>query len=274
MSAFSSGLPQGLQTIGLYTGMSIAAFGCVATVWYLINSWREANSKPPLRLDPNYVILIALLVAAAAVTWQIYQGPPATGAAAAEIATLKRDLAEAKKAQPVAVTMPMAADSLLMEAALAFATRNGKKPIEIQNAIQIRDDKDRRGPYITLWEYSVAGPWPSANGIDGFTSDQLRMLPKKCPSLKTQAAKDQLGEALGKLSTVLNKQVLAAADRANAIRATLPPLTSLPNQVEYWAKPAEDLNEVVGLIVRSEEYFRKKPLLEEYPLYREEIGGS
>jgi hypothetical protein len=274
MSAFSSGLPQGLQTIGLYTGMSIAAFGCVATVWYLINSWREANSKPPLRLDPNYVILIALLVAAAAVTWQIYQGPPATGAAAAEIATLKRDLAEAKKAQPVAVTMPKAADSLLMEAALAFATRNGKKPIEIQNAIQIRDDKDRRGPYITLWEYSVAGPWPSANGIDGFTSDQLRMLPKKCPSLKTQAAKDQLGEALGKLSTVLNKQVLAAADRANAIRATLPPLTSLPNQVEYWAKPAEDLNEVVGLIVRSEEYFRKKPLLEEYPLYREEIGGS
>jgi hypothetical protein len=271
MSAFSSGLPSGLQTVGLYTGMSIAAFGCVATGWYLINLWRENNSKSPLRLDPNYVILIALLVAASAVGWQIYQGPAVNSASAAEVDALKRDLAEAKKVPPAAVNPPKAPDTTLMEAALAFAARNGMKPIEIQNAIEIRDGANGRGPYISRWDHK-AGPWPTE--ADGFAAYQVHALPAKHPAIKIQAARDDLGEALKRLSLLVNQKVLGMADRANSVRAVLPPQANISLEADYWERLLPEVDEIFGLLAQVEKFFAEQPLANEYPLLRAEIIGT
>lgn len=164
------------------------------------------------------------------------------------------------------------AEGALMEAALAFASRNGKKGAETENAIQIRSNKDGKDPYISTWDYNVAGPWPSV-GTDGFTAFQLHMLPAVYPMLKTQGAREELGSALKELSDV-TQGVLLISDRANTLRAGLPPLNDLTALRDQWERAATEANDLLGEASRIMEYFDQEILPKKYPLYREEIAGT
>lgn len=55
-----------------------------------------------------------------------------------------------------------------------------KRGIEIEHGpfnvpVSIGDERDGRGQFITRWDDTVLGAWPSE--VDGFTSDQLRAKP-------------------------------------------------------------------------------------------------
>lgn len=191
-------------------------------------------------------------------------------AAAAKIAALQAELTEARKVSPPAPAK--GADTFMMEAALAFAAKNGKKPIEIQNAIEGRDNGDGKGPFISAWDYSVAGPWPSV-GTEGFTAYQLRMLPAVFPALKTQGAREQLGNALNELADMC-QQVQATAHKANMLRADVPPLTDLSALHGQWERVAKATNELRGENSRQMEFFDQEVLPKKYPLYAREIAGT
>lgn len=249
----------------------LGALGLLALFLY---QWFSIWGSPEMNVLLN-VAIGAILIAG--VSWGLNALKPNQTsavtndpAAAAKIAALQAELTEARKVSPP--TPAKGADTALMEAALAFAARNGKKPIEIQNAIQIRADNDGKGPYISAWDYSIAGPWPSV-GNEGFTAFQLRMLPAVFPALKTQGAREQLGNALNELSDMC-QQVKATADKANNLRGSMPPMTNLGGLGDQWERVAKETNDLRGANSRQMEYFDQEMLPKKYPLYSAEIAGT
>jgi hypothetical protein len=61
MSAFSNSLPLGLQTAGLWLGIVLLMFGCIAIIPHWINVWREKSGKPRLMLEPFHLIIFGLI---------------------------------------------------------------------------------------------------------------------------------------------------------------------------------------------------------------------
>jgi hypothetical protein len=75
MSAFSNSFPPGLQTAGLFFGIAMAAFGCLAVVWRFLKDWQRGIIK----VEPYHLIMSGLigatfflLMASIGYIWQTY----------------------------------------------------------------------------------------------------------------------------------------------------------------------------------------------------------
>jgi hypothetical protein len=75
MGAFSSNFPPLLQVAGLWTGIISATSGAIAVAWHWTNVWRAKHGKSKLKMDPSYVIILGLLIAAGGVIWQQLRTP-------------------------------------------------------------------------------------------------------------------------------------------------------------------------------------------------------
>jgi hypothetical protein len=183
------------------------------------------------------------------------------------------ELAEARKVQSPPSVAPIPQGSQLQRAIAAFLAKHGKATEYNPTLIQIRDAKDGKGDYIAYWDASL-WPWPSNTISDGFTADQLRMLPAVFPTLKTQDAKEKLGTALTKLSDFINTQAERMVSKSEAVRAERAPQIPMINQRGYWDKPLEEMEEVATQWIKVDKFFQEQPLLKEYPLFRAEIAST
>jgi hypothetical protein len=92
MSAFSSNLPPGLQTGGLYAGLALGIFGSIALTWHWINRWRERHGKTRLKLGPIHVIILGLVIAGLGVGWLLYRGTAAATPSSEQVAAITAPL--------------------------------------------------------------------------------------------------------------------------------------------------------------------------------------
>ena len=163
--------------------------------------------------------------------------------------------------------------SPLQQAVDNFLARSGKT-VDWRpggGLVQLGDAGDGHGPFITYWDTSL-GVWPESTTGSGFTSDQLRKLPRKPPLFKTQTDRDEFRKALGKLSDGV-KQAGNVAMKANELRAGIPPGINMPFQPEIWNQAAKQVDAMLGQWDVVDEFFNDQPLLVEYPLYRTELAG-
>jgi hypothetical protein len=56
MSAFSAKFPDGLQSLGLYAGITLASLAILATAWHRVDVWRIGQGKPGLKVE-HFIIL-------------------------------------------------------------------------------------------------------------------------------------------------------------------------------------------------------------------------
>lgn len=159
----------------------------------------------------------------------------------------------------------------LKQAIFDFLAKNGHAGGYKPELIQVRDDSTGR-EFIAYWDQSL-WPWPSAVAGNGFTADQLRTLPLTYPQLKTQQAKEKLGEALTELSEVVGR-ARGTADRANELRGGLPSLSDMSNHRGRWDRATNEARDLLTATLREMEFFDQGMLPKKYPLYRGEIAGT
>lgn len=56
-------------------GAVVALWVVIAFLWHALNTWREHQGKRRLRLDPQVILIAALVVALGAAMWQWWHGP-------------------------------------------------------------------------------------------------------------------------------------------------------------------------------------------------------
>ena len=158
-----------------------------------------------------------------------------------------------------------------------FAAKNGKKAIpgpslgERGANFTMGDSSDGRGPTITSWDPSL-GPWPTPP--DGFSANQIRLLPRVLPSFPTQFDKEQFRRDLAALS-----EVVAKADtlflKSQSLRA------GIPNSYPDAAGMANMLRQADELQALWRQLWAEigpngdlAPFIEQHPNYAQQIAGT
>ncbi len=100
------------------------------------------------------------------------------------------------------------------------------------------------------------------------------MLPNVFPTHKTQAAKEQLGAALTKLSGFINSKIEEMVSKSETLRARFAPQSNMAMERGFWDPRLADADLVMRQADEVDRYFQEQPLLAEYPLFRAEIAGT
>lgn len=82
VGGYVSNNPQIFPSWAVLVGAAVALWVVLAFLWHALNTWREHNQKPRIKLEPSHIIMLGLIIGLGGAVWQMWQPQVVSGASA------------------------------------------------------------------------------------------------------------------------------------------------------------------------------------------------